>query len=87
MKVTLPILYNSSENAALAELDIKISIHDNEVRQLTFYSIALLAPYYGSEEERVDYTTIESNGDSWICPMPKGQVEQMIDHEMHVDKL
>lgn len=74
--IHLPILFLSDTDQQLVALGI--TTDDDcppEVRQMTFYRIDALSPYYYDDKE---YTCIHTASQSFICPKEIGEVEKLI---------
>lgn len=76
MTVDLPIFWNNKDNQLLDDLGIEteIDFKDCEVRTVTFYNISLIYKFNNEN----DHTVVMSNGESFICQLPKNKVEQLI---------
>lgn len=75
-KTKLPILFLSGNDLQLTELGIK----DDEdcipeIRDVVFYKITALSPYFYGEYE---YTCVHTANQNFICPKIIGEVEHII---------
>lgn len=75
MNIKLPILFLTDDICHLESLGIDFNLSDCDVRETTFYNINAISPYY---EAGVNYTTIHSNGDGFICPLDIQELEGII---------
>ncbi len=81
MKVQLPIFFHTDNTSDLFNLDVEFKVKDCSIRQVTFYIINAIAPYF--EDGKV-YTTIHSNGDNFLCPLSIQEVEKIINENTNV---
>ena len=84
MKITLPVLFPSDETRELDALGLTTDYDQHEHRPFIFYQINGLVEYRAQGKK---YTTILSNGDTYICPLPIAEVEAKVDHEMKMDMM
>jgi len=75
MNIKLPILFMPESISHLESLGLDFNLSDCDLRETTFYRINAISPYY---EDGVNYTTIHSNGDGFICPLTIQEVERII---------
>jgi len=75
MNIKLPILFLTDDTCHLESLGLDFNLSDCDVRETTFYKINAISPYF---EDGVNYTTIHSNGDGFICPLDIQEVERII---------
>ena len=76
MNIELPILFNSEQQSQLKELGVDTAIEETEVRQVTFYNIDAVAPYYENGNE---YSCIHVSGMEFLCPMKYQEVIRKIE--------
>lgn len=76
-KINLPILFYTEEGIKAKELGYEIK-DDTEIREITFYQITAIS------ESRIEkgQTTIYVPGDSFLCNLPKKEVEELIDKQL-----
>lgn len=79
VKVTLPIFFKTEESKRqeLIKGD-DYSLEDYcKKRKMIFYNISCIGPF--EEDGKVKHTSVFSNGEEFICPLPIKEVEKIID--------
>ena len=82
VKLKLPILFYSDDDAKLSELGIESK--NTEERMVILYVIDRIEEYY---RKGVECTSIVSNGEEMICPLTIDEVEELIDESIKVSSL
>lgn len=62
--IELNIFYNTEEDSKLSSLNIDVPLSRCDIRKVTFYQINAISPFL---EDGIEYCTIHSNGDSFVC--------------------
>lgn len=75
MNLNLPILFETDNTCQLEVIGMDFKLSDCDIRETTFYYINAVSSYL---ENGINYTTIHSNGDGFICPLEKREVERLI---------
>jgi hypothetical protein len=73
MPIAIPVFYHNDSTRSLSDLEIDFSYSSCDQRDVYFYSIDVVAPHPGDEEDQV-YTKIVSGGESFISPLPPGDI-------------
>ena len=73
--ILLPILHHSDNTATFKEMGIDYSLDECETRDMTFYHINAISPYYENDKE---YTNIHTNGSEYICTLLIKDVKNII---------
>lgn len=81
MKVKIPVFFNTDETLQLEDLGIESNLADCELRDVTFYNINYISPYLDKDNT---YTTIASNGTSFISPLSTDEVENLIEEADYI---
>jgi hypothetical protein len=76
--ISLPILHHSDNTATFKEMGIDYSLDECELRNMVFYHINAISPYFDNEKE---YTNIHTNGSEYICPLTIKEVKNIIKNE------
>jgi len=76
MKIKLPILFNTYQTQNLQNNDIYFDLRECEIRQMIFYSIGSIAPYF---ENDIEYCQIFSHGQSFYSTLKVKEVEKAIE--------
>ena len=84
MKIELPIFYHTTETAKKADLEIKYSIKEDEIRLVAFYIINAVEKW--EDENTGDwYSVIITGGEKYVCSLKYDEVVNMIDSVMVED--
>lgn len=73
--IELPIAFHTDNTQLLDRLDIDYNIEDAEIRQMQFYNISAIAPYY---ENRKVFTKVYCNADVFICVLTYDEVANLL---------
>lgn len=76
-RIELPILHHNDSTSLLKDIGVEYSLEQCEVRDMIFYHINAISPYYDNDKE---YTNIHTNGSEYICPLKIEQVRKVITH-------
>lgn len=76
MKLKLPVFFHTDETANEFELGVKYNITECEVRQVVFYDITAIAPFFKDGKE---FCTIHTPSGSFIARRLMSEVEKLID--------
>lgn len=79
MRITIPIYFTSEVNATLLELELKTSIDNDDVKDVTFFRIDYLTTHFIDGKE---YTLIGVNNEDLFSPMSKEQILKLIDEQV-----
>lgn len=71
----LPIYYWSEEQSQLNELGIDQKVKDAHTRQVIFYHINAIGPYY--DEDGKQRCSVHSNGTHFVCELSVNEVRDL----------
>lgn len=72
--IDLPILHHSDSTNSFKDLGIEYPLSECEIREITFYHINAISPYYDTKED-FEYTSIHTNNTEFICTLPIDKVK------------
>lgn len=72
----LQIFHESAQSCELERIGVNTPLQEHELREIYFYNINAVSPYY---EDGVEYSSIHSNGSEYICPIRCHDVINMIE--------
>jgi hypothetical protein len=73
--VELPIAFHTDNTRLLDQLDIGYNIEDSDIRQMQFYNVSAIAPYY---ENRKQFTKVYCAGDVFICVLTYNETANLL---------
>lgn len=82
MILKLPIYFHTDATRRLEEADIDYDTDQCQLKDMIFYTISYLSIY---EENGKVYTKIGSNGEFFICPLSRVEVEQLINKALRYE--
>ena len=75
--IALPILHHSDSTNSFKDLGIEYPLSECEIREVIFYHINAISPYYDTIEDN-EYTNIHSNNTEFLCTLPIDNVKNEI---------
>jgi len=73
--IKLTVLHHSDSTCTLKDLDIEYSLEDCDRREVAFFNIAAISPFYEGEKE---YCTIHSNSTQYVADHTYSEVLEII---------
>lgn len=74
--IILPILFRNQATSTKENLGVDYKMSDNSVREIPFYNINVLCPYFDGETE---YCTVFSGGHQFISTMTMEYIMDLIE--------
>lgn len=77
MPLTIPIFFDTETSEQLMLRGVEYSILELDIEDVTFYELNAVGPYFDKKSGQT-LTMIYANGQDFITPLPRTEVEELI---------